>query len=96
MWNGCPREECKREWEEWSGGKTQKEHNEDYEQGSYGLRHCQYPGCHTLYWRGKNGCDCEVCGLKVCEGCQCDESRMVFMEDDDVYVCKGECENEFK
>lgn len=90
-WNGCPKEECKKEWEELSEGKTQKEQDKEYSQGSYGLQHCEYPECHSIYFRGKNGWDCGVCGRRMCEGCMFD--NMVDINDNEEYVCKGECEN---
>ena len=94
-WEGCSRPECKKEWAELSDGTTQDEQDRRYEIGSYGLQHCETSGCHTIYFRGKNGVECEVCEKEVCEGCQCDDTVMIEVDDDE-YVCKGECERTFE
>lgn len=87
IWNECKEEKCIREWFK-NDGKTQKEEERNFASGSYGLQHCQVKGCHEIYWRGKNGVDCEKCGLRACENCQCDETKFIETPDDDtVYMC---------
>ena len=67
IWTGCMKKECQKEWLELSDGTTQEEQDKDYASGNYGLQHCEIDGCHDIYWRGKNGTNCEFCDKHMCE-----------------------------
>jgi hypothetical protein len=61
----CEREECKKEWKElaWS-------EDEDDEDPDMHMQHCEWMGCHEIYIWGKNGWDCSICGIRLCEFCE--------------------------
>ncbi len=91
----CSREECVEEWLKYSGGTTPDQQEDQYDSGSYGLQHCERKGCHDIYFRGKNGEDCNECGRRYCEDCSC--RFMSSCNDDDPFddevkcdVCRGQ------
>jgi len=65
----CNRPECRAEWEKCGGGSN-KEEQENYRSGFYGLQHCENKECHSIYFKLGNGGTCKECKIEVCEGCQ--------------------------
>ena len=53
--------------------------------------HCEMPGCHSNYWRDKNGSTCSLCERENCEGCTDDGGYEDSDEEDsfgDDWLCK--------
>jgi hypothetical protein len=72
------------------GGGTREEEKERYE-NCYGLQHCDAPGCHNIYWKGKNGATCEHCGVDYCEPCYCEKGMFDEETGDDSWYCPACC-----
>ena len=79
----CTKSECIQEWKEYV--KDDAENEASYEKGNYKFVHCDEEGCHTLYWKGKNGETCAKCRREICEGHACDKGY--FDEDWDLFYC---------
>lgn len=86
----CKRKECIKEWLEFVS--DEEENANGYRNGGYTYMHCEMEGCHTLYFKGKNGSTCEWCELEVCESCADDG---ILSKYDDFY-CSKECYEEYK
>ena len=79
----CTRSECLVEWKDMV---SDDEENEGaYADGNYQWVHCEHDGCHTQYWKGKNGSTCEKCRRDICEGHACDTGD--YDDDDDTFLC---------
>jgi hypothetical protein len=78
----CQRKECIEQWEEYVS--DEEDNARGYSDGSYTCTHCQVSGCHSIYWKGKNGGTCEGCRLEACEGCQDDGT---FNDEYGVWYC---------
>jgi hypothetical protein len=93
-WKECSEDICKQKWSATSGGKTQKEEDDKFRHGNYGLLHCMIPGCHELFWRGYTGWFCSICNKEMCGECMENEEKTKCLSDQ-VHVCVGECEAKF-
>lgn len=75
----CDREECKKQLAEW---RADDDEGAGYDDGGYDAQHCEWPGCHQIFWRGKNGWDCFKCAKKLCESCSDDDDKSVWVDAD--------------
>lgn len=88
----CQRPECVALWKtrtvQFGRPKSVDESNleeKKYMDGEiYHIQHCQNSGCHEIYIRGKNGVDCDGCGVRYCELCQCSVAKET---EDGEYLC---------
>ena len=83
-WKQCPRKECLEDWIEMTNNSTQERQDAEYLNGSCGYQHCELVNCHTLYWRGKNGSQCERCLIQACEFCSSHQGKW---SSEDEWVC---------
>lgn len=87
----CKRPECLKEWREMVA--DEQENKQSYANGGYMFVHCEMEGCHTLYWKGKNGSTCEWCETEACESCA-DAGR--WDDDYEEFYCSEECFKEHR
>ena len=91
----CKKEECKEEWVKWKGDEDQENAKKEEAKGynalaslDYILTHCESKGCHNIYYRGKNGWDCDYCGKKLCEICSSDKRKMKITKHEEHFCRK--------
>lgn len=84
------REKFASEWWGYHAGSDPKD-----DACGWNIQHCQEENCHTIYVRGKNGADCDACGLRACEGCQCDASSLDDSDVEDDWHC-SECRSRWR
>lgn len=88
----CSKPECVKYWEDLKfskkGGEEMQDFTLDCEESpsnvdTYAIYHCD---CHNIFLYGKNDCECDDCGLIMCEGCS---TKQLFYNDDTCeYYCK--------